>query len=170
MNTIDIIKTTIQADMKQELEGIRVHDAIIEALKGFEGKKVSKRLANAAQEALPEYRVLWRAQYGMFYIDVCRKGNPYPSDLNLSFLIAYDCEPTYREGKATISHSGFRYYSTCYGNAARERNFDRAKLLDSDKLQEMAQDIDEYKRLKNKMDSYYNPSWYSIEKATGLKK
>lgn len=173
MKTIERIKQIVKADIAREQVGIDLFKRIRTTLTRFEGKKITKLLANAVAKDLgPEFDVHFDSNYGQFHICVRKVGQKY--DEALRFFIGYEVSSIRRDsgifhiGKPGVEHSGFEYYSCCYGSAAEARNAKREFLLRSEKiLKGMAQAIDKAREAAKELaefSEYDYPSWYRIEK------
>ena len=151
MNTKEKIKAIMQADIDREQIGIDIYNVILGCVRKMEGQKITKRIATAVKEALPDYTVYYQHEYGMYNLLIWGKTITY--EKRMSLLLGYDesncCDKpnTLRAGKREESHSGFAYYSTCYGEAAEERNKKRRAIIASDKkLEKIASIVDTLKK------------------------
>ena len=84
-------------------KSVHVYQTLHECLKKFEGKKITKRLATAAERALG-VRVYYNTNHGMYHLEIAVDGNWQDK---FSFLIAYSSDPTYTTKK-------FEDYCRCY--------------------------------------------------------
>lgn len=65
----------------------RVMVAMLDALRPFEGKQITKRLATAVQKALPEYTVYYDAEYSWIKLKIWGNGLEYNS--NVDVILTY---------------------------------------------------------------------------------
>lgn len=171
MTTLEVIKQTLQVDYDQEEEAISLYDEIARILAPFEGKPLTKRLGTAVAKVLEPkgYKVSWSPEYGMYYIKVWKTW-----DDRFNFLVGYESTEAYHLGEPHIQHSGFAYWSNCYGHAAKLRNEKRlATLRDPARLKELAKRIDNYRIAAQSLTAMLDDdeeSRYSIIKAMDLKR
>ena len=162
--TLKQIKEIITNDIEIENKGIELYETILNELKPLEGKTITKKIATQIEKALPDYRIIYKSDYGMFQIDIFNTN----TNQTYNFLLGYHTNPI-----VLIGNPGFESFNTCYGNAARERNEQREKLLaDELALTNMADLIDKRNEVTaelEKISCFDCPSWYSI-KEIGLKK
>ena len=120
------IKDAIQAKIDHEQIAIDVFEHLSKVFEPFEGKLITKRMETALQKNMPigfKYTNLERIA-GMLYIVVV----PENFSERIQFLLAYDSNPIFRQGRSQERHSGFAYYNNCYGDAAKKRNEKRRDL------------------------------------------
>ncbi len=147
--TYEQIKTIISDNYLAELAGYTRYSMILNLLKKFEGKPITKHLSTHVAKQYPKEHVYLSTLYGMYHLKMSNS----ETKIEYSFLLGYDSNREYTAEK-------FAKHNTCYGSAALERNKLRMGLLDNDKqefLQEMADNID--KR---------NESMAALEKLSGL--
>lgn len=154
-----ITKENIETILLSNLENTEIADKVLEVLKPFDGKTISKRMASAVQKALPEYTIYYKSDYGMFHINVWGNGISYNE--MLSFLIGY-------ETNTTFNFETFRdRFANCYLGAAKERNNKRKLWLSSEySIQGAVDRINEINRLKKELDNLLSdcPDSFQIEK------
>jgi hypothetical protein len=158
---IDFIKSQITA----EQQGIFLHNEIAKALKPFEGKQVSKRIATALQKMHPGWTVFYDTDYGMFHLCIWGGDTDIKYDQRFRALIGYESEPIVSIGKTSDSR-GFEYFDCCHGSAAIERNSLRHAIIDNPaKVQSIVDAINNYgdalATLENTI-TYPNPDEYSL--------
>jgi len=123
---IQEVKEAIQANIDREQIGIDVFEHLSKVFEPFEDKKISERMATALRKNLPAgFRSCYLKRIASLIQIVV---TPEKYDDRLTFLLAYNSNPTFRQGKAQDSHSGFAYYNACHGEAARQRNQKRREL------------------------------------------
>lgn len=160
-STLDKIKAIIQDNINQDAVNVQVYNDAAKAIAKFQGKKPSKLIANTLAKEHPEYTVSWRAEYGMYHLEIW--GITINRDFNnrISLLIAYDSNPI-------VDMAGYAKHSIAYGEAAQERNNKRRALLaDSQELARIAQAIDGLNKSIDKYVSlvdYPNPDSYYFDR------
>lgn len=125
---ISEIKEAIQKNIDREQTGIDVYEHLSKVFEPFEGKKISERMATALRKNLPDGFRSCSLNRIASLIQIVVTAESY--DDRLTFLLAYDSNPIFRQGKAQDEHSGFAYYNACHGYYAEERNAQRRKLQD----------------------------------------
>jgi len=123
----------LKADLKEENDGIKLHDAILKALKQYDGKPISRRIATAIQKEHPTWVVYFNDKFGMYYIDIWGKdtGSFYDCGSKFSALIGYD-KSAVKADLFDKKPDGSCGFDGCHGYAAHERNSQREKLLKDD--------------------------------------
>jgi len=144
---ISEVKAKIQAEIDREQINIDVHDHLVKILTKFEGKAVSKRIATAVQNDLPKGFIRASMHYiaSMTYVRLYSDSCKYED--RIDFFLCYDSDKTFRIGNP---NSGFQYYNTCNGQAARERNEKRIALLNN--CIKIAGYVNSYHEAKAKME------------------
>jgi hypothetical protein len=141
MKTKQKIEKLLSELQERQCRTYKIFCAVRKAVAPFDGKPITKRIATAVEKALPEYTVYYERQYGMFHVIIWGNGIEYGD--RLSLLLGYESAPTFHIGEPDKQHSGFEYYSCCYGSAEKERIDQTQKLLvDDRKLQRVADVVD----------------------------
>lgn len=175
METTETIRKTIEDNIKREQRGTAIFDVMVETFKPFEGKPITKRLATALEKAMPNHTIYYEKEFGMFHIRIWGNGIEYKD--RLSFLIGYDSNPYYTEGKyetgnASNCGTGFRAHSCCYGEAAKDRIKQAKAFLNNgpamEKLYSTIRDYIAAKTALDKIDYASTPCYYSIMRAVGI--
>lgn len=100
-----------------KIEPGEIPDAVSKILKKFDGKRISKRMATAVEKAMPECKIYWRYEYGMYHLNVTHGCDEY------RFLIGYDST------KMHFDHKQWRdQFACCYLGAREKRNEKRVRL------------------------------------------
>lgn len=128
---IQAVKAAIQKHIDREETGIKIFNHLSKVFEKFENKKISERMATALRKNLPDdcERAYLKRVASLIQIVVVKKSILNIED-RITFLLGYDNNPIFRQGKAQDEHSGFAYYNACHGFYALERNEQRRKLQD----------------------------------------
>ena len=134
----------------------------------YEGKQITKRMATAIEKEHPDWTVYYKPDYGMYQINIW--GGDSGRDYNhyWQFFLGYESQG----GIFTLEH--FKDTNAGYGSAAEKRNIERRRMLaHPEELEEMARTFVAWKEAEGKWksamrDSYYNPSFYSVQRVLGL--
>lgn len=148
------LRARIHEDFEREKWGIAAHDALAKVLANWKGKKLNKRVATQFAETLmpdPEARekavVRWAADFGMYQVEMWGVGPFTDHSKRLIMFVAYDTQPT--EPKLLGAYvndydpASFERADCCHGNAAKERQEERIKLLQSGDLTEISNAINQ---------------------------
>lgn len=164
------LRVKLEAEQAEEILGNRVHRAIGEVLKGFVGKKLTKRFTDkvtaAVQPLFPEPSKV-----------VCHY--PHPGKLTLwvhgfiayeqrwGFYIAGDAE--YLNPEHSIFHptmEGFEYEDQAHGKAAEERIAERQVVLDdwspNNPLSRLAKAVHNLRAANEQFERIIEPYHYSV--------
>lgn len=132
--TKEQIKTDLKAMLVEAIEqnkvNIAIYDAVESVLKTMEGKPFSKRIETAVKKILPDYIIAYSKNYGMFHLRVWGNGIDWNHSIN--FLLGYNSNPFIQVGKSEERHSGFAYFSNCYGQAEKDRMAASEKILNNE--------------------------------------
>jgi hypothetical protein len=142
--TAQQIREYLQSQIDQENKGLYLHNEIVKALKPFEGKPISKRIATALQKLHPDWTVFYDTNYGMFHLVIWGGDTGLICGNSFRALIGYERECIVSVDKSKDSR-GFEEFDCCHGSAAIERNALRQSTLDSpDKIADITQAINDY--------------------------
>lgn len=112
----------IREIIESNIEDTALADKVAKVLERFDGKTITKRLANAVEKALPEFTVFYDTGAGMKHIDIWGGGLPHSE--RKRFLLTYDSH------SQVFSFERFtEEYNKAYYGAAQERNAKRAEKL-----------------------------------------
>lgn len=185
MTTLEIVQS-LRADLQKAYEeedlAHKIHLIIAETLKPLEGKKLTKRFTNKLTAAINAAK-LFPTDPVCFYKhpgELALWHHPTrPFDQRLIFYIAHDFQPTnksYAGHWVGESHvEGFEYSDQCHGEAAIQRNAERAQLLDANDptLDSLAEKVLEVRRAWGALQSRLAPLscgiHYAVEELTKLK-
>ena len=183
MSTLKIeqqLRAYLKAQQDDDRLSLAIHTTIGEALKKFEGKKLTKRSSDAIQAALNAS--------GIFPTDpVCYFS--HPGQVNIWHhttrpherrWIMYLCpetrpmNPDYHDSWVGEFHlAGFEYSDQCHGSAAEERIAERTLWLDKEwdrKLAEIVKNIEIVRTAWKDLDAItFDDLRYEATRLTGLK-
>lgn len=124
---IQEVKKAIQQNIDHEQKQIAIYEHLVEVFKPFEGKKISQRMVTALEKNLPNgYKRAYLNRIGSLIQVVLAPEN---FQENITFLLGYDSDPIFKIGRTQERYSGFAYFNSCHGEAARQRNQKRRELL-----------------------------------------
>jgi hypothetical protein len=113
--------------IENAIENTEIPDKVAAILERFDGKKITKRIATAVAQALPDWTVYYDTNYGMKHLKMWQHNM---RDDQISFLLGYD------SGDGLFHYANFRTeYNACYYGAAQDRNAHRARNLKADEWQ-----------------------------------
>lgn len=113
------IEKIIKDEYTEELKRINLYERIRDILTPFEGKPISKRMANAISDALPDYYIDYSPSLMIFHLRVYTLNR---RTQELSVLLGYTSDDKFKI-------SNLDEYNTTY-TMGKERNNQRLKLLD----------------------------------------
>jgi len=115
--------------IERHAETCDIPDIVVETLRPFFGKKVTKRMANAVEKRFADdprvTRVRWNAEFGMYYIEV-HTANGVCYGNNFRLLVAYDST------KDELTEEFLREHNAAYLAAAKARQSRRDALQPAD--------------------------------------
>jgi hypothetical protein len=178
--------TTIEARLRDYLRrqqaddrlGVAIHKTIAEALKKFEGKKLTKRSSDAIRAALEARTDLFPTKPICYF--------PHPGEVHIwgkssdERRTVYICPQTW-PGNTSFhgSHvgefhlAGFEYSDLCHGQAAEERIAERTLWLDpayNDRLESIAAKIEAIRTAWTELEALeFDGLRYEARRLTGLK-
>lgn len=131
MVTVEQVRNIIQSEYDDDALCNSIYKKLENALKPFDGKLVSKRMATAFTKAYPEYTVYWDDNYGMYHLNV--HGGDSKRDFNhsLRFYIAHKMMHGYAPGFKLAELSEENAWAT---RGVKERNTQRTKILNNEEL------------------------------------
>ncbi len=104
------------ADRLSEETKYPIFCRILESLKKFNGKDISKRIQTHLEKEFPEYRFNYCAEHSYYRLNVSEKGiNNYKSILLLEYFISNN------ELVLNLTERIFNEYSPSYGIGVKER-------------------------------------------------
>jgi len=165
--TPEMLAEVITVQISREQSDIDLHDKLAEILKGFEGKKLTKRVANKLKEQLPETAIVnWSTEFKWCKIYVWNFAH-WKFDNRADLLIAYENE------KESYDPNVFAHNDACRAEPAHKRQGARMALLNNPaRLQELCDIINRfnaaYFELSNNLGFECQsevPDIYAIEKA-----
>jgi hypothetical protein len=101
----DTIYNHIQETIKNQRLNYQLWKVVESACLKFEGKQITKRIQKVVQDLLPEYKVNYSFEYGMFKIKIYGNGIDYNHEK--SFYLGYSTNPIFEIEK-------IRYSNTCH--------------------------------------------------------
>jgi hypothetical protein len=160
------IKNMIQERIAKEKLENETYKAILELIKNkFEGKKVSKRLANDVAEMFQEYDVRWNTNH-FYEIEFREKTDKYQQYPYMRFLVAHQ---SYSNKQVFIDAKEFDRCNTCHSQAAIDRNIHREN--DLKRIDAAVKAVNEFKAAKKAvietLDSFEDG--YAIEEIGEIK-
>lgn len=162
--TPEKLSAIIDNGKAQDEKYISFFEKLIEALKPFEGKTISKRIGTAAAKVFPEYNVWYEDQYGMFHLNFSPKGRTFTANEKITVFLAYDNDKIFTIEK-------LKQHNPAYLDGARDRNTKREGNLHTTEL--VAIVINEYlqakKNLQDSIDSWNYPDYCKILESIGIK-
>jgi hypothetical protein len=140
----EIIKNRIAT----ENEEIWLHCQIVEALRSFDNKPISKRMATAVQKRLgEEWRVYYQPRYTMYHLEISRTDDKNWYQNKKTFLLGYETNPIF-----TLAN--FEKFDNCNGWAAMERNIKRGQ--DLNRIDELVSKLGEYLAAKEALKPFFD--------------
>lgn len=155
------ITRIIREDMADDQENIEIFTKVRDILADYEGKTITKRLANAVAKKFPKMHVHWDKD-----ISWCKGFRMWDK------TVRYNERKEYRFslGDDTFSLNYFDKHNRAYGSAANERNQKNILFLSHDsKVEQLADAIDAFNEAKEHLDaispdSLDLPAIYQINK------
>jgi hypothetical protein len=176
---LSIIKEALSDDYQRDAKSLALLDTLAAALKPFDGKPVSKRLATAVQKAMPEAQVYYRHEYGMFHISIWGtvQGEKVEFEKRREFLLGHERDgkaPVFTLGSLDASENGTFYgYNTWAGSGAvRRMDQIRNQFANERQLEALASALEAKEKADATIKAIFEYPFegkYSIEKATGVK-
>jgi hypothetical protein len=154
-STADVRKI-IQAAIDRDRE--EPFGRVLDALRPFEGKKITKRIATAVEKAIPEYTVYYdggKNVSGIYHLTIW--GNGISMDQRIQLYLG-SVQVTTPHGEPipakTFFVERFLDANCCYYEAAQERNAKRRKLLkNTRKLDRIAAAINAFRDAATELHS-----------------
>lgn len=158
MNEVELMADAIFNMISNRIENAEPQETIMTVLKEHEGKRLTKRHADALNAASPQYEFRIAKQYGMTHI-TWTETNSGPSG---ELLISYN------DKNVTIDTAEIRERNPSLFEGRERRNTDRnQQLKNTEKIKELASCIVLYNRTKSQLEDlmdYFSQDKYSIEK------
>jgi hypothetical protein len=159
------IREYLQSQIDNENKGIYFHNEIIKAMRPFEGKPMSKRIATALQKLHPEWTIYYGNEYGQFHLSIWGGDTGLRYDNRFSALIGYDSEPIVSIDRSKDSR-GFEDCDCCHGSAGIERNAKRQATIDNpEQITAITNAINDYSDALEKLENtitYPMPDEYGL--------
>jgi hypothetical protein len=163
-----IVKESIVQEMLSEKRTHHIHKLMVQTFKKFEGKKITKRMANALGEVMPGWVIYLRIEHGQINMVIWEHDSRDRDDFFMGYTDG-EHGGIYREGSPEVSHSGFEYYSNRTGEACQIRiNRAEQMLADPHTLTKIAKKIDAYKKAKERLEAIRFDYRYAAWKKLGL--
>jgi len=161
------VKDTIQKCMDDAQADLTLATEIMETLRPFVGKKITKRMATAVEKI--GYTVYYDTSYSWRSLKVWGKG--IKMDDRKSFNLGYFSESENFSIEIVENQRGFKELNACYLEAAEERiNKNLQVFLNKEQCNLMARKLNAYVEAVEQykdMDSYEFPALYSVQKLVG---
>ena len=181
MNTQKIeeqLRDYLRQQQADDRLGLAIHKTLAEALKKFEGKKLTKRSSDAIRAALEARTDLFPTKPICYF--------PHPGEVHIwakssdERRVVYICPQTvpgnesYHGSHVGEFHlAGFEYADLCHGSAAEERIAERTSWLDEAwdyKITAIAQRVATIRTLWNELDGLeFDGLRFESRRLTGLK-
>lgn len=111
LNLADVL-AEVESHQKDQLLSVKLYRIVEAAVKPFDGKEISKRIANAIAKALPEYTVSYEPQYNLYQVKVWGNGIEY--DKRLSFFLGYATYPYFCFSTTEKNKNNFVESNACH--------------------------------------------------------
>jgi len=166
MVTVKQLRDIIQNEYDDDAKNYEIYNKLLAIVAKYDGKPISKRIANDFAKAYPEYTQSWEDQYGMWHFYIYDGDSRHTRDNKMMFLIGY-------RTSGIFELSRFPEHNAWANRGALERNELRTALLnDSVKLATIAKALSDYddanERLKELLD-YPLPDRYDFAKLVNYK-
>ena len=161
---MQMTKDDIRKLIESTMENVSLAELVRETLKPFDGKKITKRLATAVSEALPDHTVFYRNEYGTKALEIWGNGIDHRS--RKAFTLGHDSEgPEFNHERFSgLDSDGL---NGCHYYAAQERNEKRhALLIANGWTSDMASAINDLREASARIDDlieFPNPMRYVID-------
>ena len=159
----------LEAEIAGELNAIEAHDLLLEALRPYDGQKLTRRILKPLAKLFPDVR--WGETYSWLELYFTYKGEElkfqlYYYSVGIFYVGRYDRDHYYSEPR----NFGFLDQNARHGGAARQRNAERQAILATswpERFDERVNAIDdaraEYEAVLEEIDSTvvscYNYKW-----------
>ncbi|MFW6008629.1 MAG: hypothetical protein ACOCP8_05115 [archaeon] len=153
----DFIINKIKTRIKRDEENFKIYKEVLNLLPQFQDKKITKRIANKIQKALPDYNIIYDDDC---FNNITLKIQANDEDEFKHFTLGHKCFQDKTNPYFDIKI--FVHKNICYGKAALQRIKDNKEILNNNKvLDDMCEGIErllkareDIQKAKTKINNY----------------